>query len=271
MINAKKAIVFALALMMLLPLAASADKLDDIKAAGKLVVGASAGFPPYEFWYTDPATGNESLEGFEMKFAQGLAEHLGVEFVLADQAFSGLITELRAGTIDVITSGMSMKPERLEVVDFSTPYFNGKQVMLVKTADLDTYKTPDNMNGKKLGVQTGALQVDLAAQQFPKAEAMQLDNISVLVMELKMGNIDGVLLADSVAASFASVFPEVAISEIPVEYSSAGVGAAIAKGDGNEAFLAAINDYIALVKGDGTFDKWVEEAYKINGLLLKQQ
>lgn len=268
---AKKAIVLALALMMLLPLAASADKLADIKAAGKLVVGASAGFPPFEFWYTDPATGKESLEGFKMKFAQGLAEHLGVEFVLADQAFSGLITELRAGTIDVIISGMSMKPERLEVVDFSTPYFNGKQVMLVKTADLDTYKTPESMDGKKLGVQTGALQVDLAAQQFPKAEAMQLDNISVLVMELKMGNIDGVILADSVAASFAAVFPEVAISEIPVEYSSAGVGAAIAKGDGNAAFLAAINDYIALVKGDGTFDKWVEEAYKINGLLLKQQ
>ncbi len=268
---AKKAIVLALALMMLLPLAASANKLDDIKAAGKLIVGASAGFPPFEFWYTDPATGKESLEGFEMKFAQGLAEHLGVEFVLADQAFSGLITELRAGTIDVIISGMSMKPERLEVVDFSTPYFNGKQVMLVKTADLDTYKTPESMDGKKLGVQTGALQVDLAAQQFPKAEAMQLDNISVLVMELKMGNIDGVILADSVAASFAAVFPEVAISEIPVEYSSAGVGAAIAKGDGNAAFLAAINDYIALVKGDGTFDKWVEEAYKINGLLLKQQ
>lgn len=267
----KKAIVLALMLMMLLPLAASADKLDDIKSSGRLVVGASAGFPPYEFWYTDPETGEETLEGFEMKFAQGLAEHLGVEFVLADQAFSGLITELRAGTIDIITSGMSMKPERLEVVDFSIPYFNGKQVMLVKTAELDTYKTPESMDGKKLGVQTGALQVDLAAQQFPKAEAMQLDNIAVLVMELKMGNIDGVILADSVAASFSSAFPEVAISEIQVEYSSAGVGAAIAKGDGNETFLAAINEYIELVKGDGTFDQWIDEAYKINGLLLTQQ
>ena len=48
-----------------------------------------------------------------------------------------------------------------------------------------------------------------------------------------------------------------------------GGGAGIFR-PGDDKF-AAINDYIALVKGDGTFDKWVEEAYKINGLLLKQQ
>lgn len=268
--NIKKVLILALVFALLLPSAALANKLEDIKASGKLLVGTSINFPPFEFWYTDPATGQQKLEGFEMKFAQGLADELGVEFVPVDQAFSGLITELRAGSIDCIASGMVMKPDRLEVADFSTPYYTGKQVMLVKTDNLEKYKTVEDINGQKLGVQMGALQVEIAAEQFPKSETTQLDSIPMLVMELKMGNTEGLLLADSVAGSYAKVYPEIAISEIPVSYTSAGVGMAIAKTDDNKEFLDFINAYVDKVLNDGTFDKWVEEAYTINGLLLLQ-
>ena len=107
----KKVIAALLSIMMLLAGAtAFADKLDDIKAAGKLVVGTEATFAPYEFYYTDPETGEEKLCGFEMDLARGIAEELGVELVVSDQAFSGLITALRSGELDCIMSGMSIKP-----------------------------------------------------------------------------------------------------------------------------------------------------------------
>lgn len=266
----KRWIVLVLALALLLPAAALADKLEDVKASGKLMVGTSINFPPYEFWYTDPAGGEQKLEGFEMKLAEGLAQELGVEFVPVDQAFSGLITELRAGSIDVIMSGMVMKPERLEVADFSTPYFFSAQVMLVHKDNTDKYKTVADIDGQKLGVQMGALQVEIAAQQFAKSEAMQLDSIPMLIMELRMGNVQGVILAESVAASYATAYPDIVISEVPVMYSSAGVGVAIAKSEDNAAFLAAINAYVDKALKDGTFDAWVEEAYQVNGLLLQE-
>jgi ABC-type amino acid transport substrate-binding protein len=262
------ALILALALM--LPVVAMADKLADVKAAGKLLVGTSINFPPFEFWYDDPVTKEQKLEGFEMKLAEGLAAELGVEFVPVDQAFSGLITELRAGSIDVIISGMVMKPDRVELVDFSTPFFFGKQVMLVHKDKADTYKTVESINGQKLGVQMGALQVELAAEQFPDSEAMQLDSIPTLIMELAMGNVEGVILADSVAASYAKVNPNIVISEIPVAYSTAGVGIAVAKSEDNASFLEAINAYLEKVLADGTFEKWVDEAYEINGLLLQE-
>lgn len=267
--KAKKWVVLVLALALMAPALAMADKLADIKAAGKLLVGTSANYPPYEFWYTDPATGKQTLEGFEMKLAEGLAKELGVEFVPVDQAFSGLITELRAGSIDIIISGMVQKPERLEVADFSTPYYFSKQVMLIHKDNAGTYTTVDSINGQKLGVQMGALQVEIASGQFPKSESMQLDSIPLLIMELRMGNVQGVILAESVAASYAMAYPELVISEVPIEYSSAGVGAAVAQGEGNKAFLDAVNAYLDKVMNDGTFAQWEQEAYQINGLLLQ--
>ena len=266
----KKLLVILLSLMMLLPLAASADKLDDIKASGKLLVGASADFPPFEFWYADPATGKDTLQGIDMALAKGLAEYLGVEFVLVDQAFSGLITELRAGSIDIILSGMNIKPDRMEVVDFSVPYFSGTQVMVVKKDELDAYKTVEAMAGKTIGVQLGTLQQEIAETQFKDSEMLALDKIPLLVLELEMGGIDGLLLDNTVAFSYATVHPQIAVSEMPIAWEFDGMGAAVNKGDDNAAFLAAVNAYIEQVKTDGTLDTWTQEAYAINGLLLQQ-
>ena len=267
----KKVIAALLSIMMLLAgTTAFADKLDDIKAAGKLVVGTEATFAPYEFYYTDPETGEEKLCGFEMDLARGIAEELGVELVVSDQAFSGLITALRSGELDCIISGMAIKPDREEVVDFSTPYYIGEQVVIVRTEDLDKYHTPADFAGKQVGAQLGSLQQTVAEEQFPDSEAMLLNNVPLLMLELTQGNIDGVLCTDVVGKSYMTVYPGLAVSDVPIEFTSAGVAVAVNKGD-NEALLQVINDYIERVLNDGTFDKWFDEALEINGLLLEQE
>ena len=105
------ALVLALCMTLCVAQAAMADMLSDIQEKGTLVVGANVGFPPYEFYYTNPETGEEELQGFDMKLAQAIADELGVEMVLADQTFAGLITALRAGEIDMIASGMAIREQ----------------------------------------------------------------------------------------------------------------------------------------------------------------
>jgi len=250
--------------------AASADMLSDIQEKGTLTIGAEVSFPPYEFYFTNPDTGEEELKGFEMELAKGLAKTLGVELVISDQAFAGLITALRAGELDMIISGMSIKPDRMEVVDFSTPYYGGTQIMLVRLEGLDTYKTPEDFTGVNIGAQTGSLQAGIAEEQFASATTMLLDKVPLLVMELRLGNIEGMLLTDNVALTYTTLFPdELAISEVPVFYESPGVGVAISKGD-NETLLAAVNAYIEQVKVDGTLNEWVEKAIALNAQLVAQ-
>ena len=267
---AKKIIALVLALALTLCCSAAlANKLDDIKASGKLIVGSGLTFAPYEFWYTNPETGEEEMCGFEMDLARGLAAELGVELEVHDLAFSGLITALRSGELDCIIAGMSIKPDRAEVVDFSTPYFAGSQVVVVREADFDLYKTPDDFIGKHIGAQTGSLQQGIAEEQFPQSECLLLDRVPLLMLELMQGNVDGVLATDVVAKSYMNVYEGLAISEVPINYTSSGVAVAIQQGDDGE-LMQVINDYIERVTTNGEFDSWFEEALRINGLLLQE-
>lgn len=268
----KRILTLTLCLMLMLGTfsIASADMLSDIQAKGTLVVGAEVSFPPYEFYFLNPETNEEELSGFEMALAQGLAAELGVEFKLVEQQFAGLITALRAGDLDVIISGMSIKPDRQEQVDFSDPYYSGTQIMLVRKDDVDKYKVPEDFNKLSIGAQTGSLQHGVAEEQFTGANHVLLDKVPLLVMELRLGNVEGVLLTDNVALSYITLFPdEIAISEVPIVYTSPGVAVAIRKDANNASFIEFVNTYIAKVKADGTFDAWLTEAIEKNGKLLE--
>ena len=251
--------------------AASADKLAEIKEKGKLLVGANITFPPYEFYWANPETGAEEIAGFDMMLAKGIGEALGVEVEIADQAFSGLITALSVGELDWVISGLAIKPERLEVVDFSDPYFSGEQILLVRKEDYDKYKTVEDMTGKRIGAQTGSLQAGILADQFVNSEEYIIESPAILALDLVQGNIDGWLITDLVAKQYMAAYPDtMQISEVPVDYdSSAGIGVAVQKGD-NASLLEAINVYIAQVKSDGTFDGWVNAAVDQSASLLEK-
>ena len=270
----KKIVAFGLVLILALGLcgAANADALSDIQARGKLLVGANVEFPPYEFYWVNPETGEEEMAGFDMALARGIAQELGVEIEIMDQAFSGLVTALSIGEMDMVISGMAIRPDRLEVVDFSDPYFSGEQILLVRAEDYDTYKTDADLVGKKVGAQLGSLQQGILEDQFAQSEPLLLDKPSILALELMQGNIDGWLITDLVAKQYMVVYPDTfMISQVPVNYdSSAGIGVAVTKGD-NASLLAVVNDYIARVHEDGTWDSWMEDAITKSASLLSEE
>ena len=203
---------------------------------------------------------------FDIMYGEGISKigeivDLGVKLEIKDQAFSGLVTALSAGEMDMVISGLAIKPERLEVVDFSDPYFAGEQIMLVRAEDYDSLKTVEDMASKKVGAQLGSLQQGILEEQFGASEPLLLEKIHILALELDQGNIDGWLITDLVAKQYMAVYPgRFQISEVPVVYdSSAGIGVAVPKGD-NASLLAVVNEYIAEIKADGTFDGWVDDA-----------
>ncbi|MBQ8130324.1 MAG: transporter substrate-binding domain-containing protein [Clostridia bacterium] len=260
----KKLVAILLSLMLILAVvfSVSADALSDLQAKGKIVVGVSVGYPPYEFYYTNPESGKEEMAGFDIALAYGIGEKLGLDVEIADQTFAGLITALQAGEIDLIISGMVAKPERKEVIDFSKPYYAATQIMMMTEEKANTLKTVEDMTGKKVGAQMGALQVDILEEQFSNAEPYIIDNVNVLVLDLVQGNIDGLLLADLVAKQYITAYKDsvpLVISDVPVVYNSNGASIGVAKGD-NESLIQALDAYIDEVKADGTFDSWVDTA-----------
>lgn len=243
------------------------DKMDQIIESGKLVVGAEVRFAPYEFYYKDPETGEETLAGFEMKIAQGLADELNVELEISDQAFSGLITALRSDEIDLLISGLGITEERKEAIDISDPYFYGNQILLVRSEDVDKFQSPNDLAGRPIAAKTGSIHQGIAEEQFPDAELILLDQTGLLVTELRQGTVDGVLVTDNAVLAYLLLYPELAISPIHVEYPVLGVGIGIKKGD-NEKLVQFINEYLQKIQEDGTLEAWIDEAVEQNAKML---
>lgn len=251
---------------------ASADHLEDIKERGRLVVGAEVGFAPFEFYFEDE-NGEEYEAGFEMDLAREIASVLGVELEVADQAFTGLIPTLQAGDVDMVISGLSATPERREAVDFSDLYYAGVLQIVIRAEDAEKYKTEEDVKGKTLGAQMGSIQQTALENQFADSEHLLLPKVPTLLMELKNGNIEGVVCTRVVAESYMSLeeYAGLTFSEIPVDYQSSGVGVAMKKDPENEALMATVNEVIARVTADGTFDGWYQKACAQNAELLKAE
>ena len=269
--NMKKITALVLALMLLaVSSCALADHLDDIKKSGKLVVGSEVSFAPFEFYLTGE-DGKEYEAGFEMDLARQIAEDLGVELEIADQQFNGLITALQVGEVDLVISGMTATEERRNAVDFSDTYYVGEQPFVVREADVEKYKTYDDIKGKMVGAQLGTIQQTILETQFPECESLLLPKVPTLLMELLNGNIEGVICSRIVATSYMNIYDGLAFAEIPVDSNKNGVGVAVAKGDDNATLLAAVNATVERVVADGTYDAWVEKACAQNAELLKAQ
>ena len=79
--------------------------LEAVKAKGKIVMGTSADYPPYEFH--KEIDGVDTYVGFDIAIAQKIADDLGVELEVIDMKFDGLLAALTASKIDFIAAGMN--------------------------------------------------------------------------------------------------------------------------------------------------------------------
>ena len=113
-----------------------------------LVMATNAAFPPYEFKEGD------SFAGIDVEIAGLIAEKLGMTLRIEDVDFVSIIGGVQSGKFDMGMAGMTVTPDRLETVNFSTTYATGVQVVIVAEdspiKSLDDLKADGTM---KYGVQ----------------------------------------------------------------------------------------------------------------------
>lgn len=239
---------------------AATPTIDKIKAAGKLVVGTSADFAPYEFHILDE-NGEDKIVGFDMDLAQAIADHIGVELEIKDMNFDSILIELQAGTVDLGIAGFSPDPERAETFDFSDIYYFGGQSFAILESNKDKYTSYEDFTGLQVAAQTGSIQADLLAENTPNASAVLLKTVPDVVMELVSGKVQGAFLETAILENYMKTYPEI-IEMCPVEYDSEGSSVAIAKG--NDDLLAVVNEVIAELLESGKMDEYVAAANEIS-------
>lgn len=231
--------------------------LDRIKESGKLVMGTNAEFEPFE--YHEMVDGEPQIIGFDIDLSQIIADKLGVELVIEDMDFDGLIPALASKSIDMIAAGMSADEERAKSVNFSVSYFDASQVIIIREDD-DSIKGREDLKGKKLGVQLGTTgDQEASKEEVGAAEVVRFNKAPEAIEDLKTGRIDAVILDQAPAKAYVSQNEGLII--LDEELTQETYSLACFKGD--EEFTEFLNSVINEIKESGKYDELLEK-YGLN-------
>jgi arginine/lysine/histidine transporter system substrate-binding protein len=236
------------------------DFLNQIKEKGKIIVGTSADYAPYEFHTL--VNGQDSIVGFDMEIAKQIAKDLGVQLEIQDISFDGLLQALTTGKVDFVIAGMTPDAERKKSVDFTNIYYMAKQGVMVRAEDKDKYKTIDDLKGKTVGAQLTTTQEKIVKEQMKGSSLVSLTKIPDLVMELKDKKVDAIVVELPVANGYVANNSDLAISNVSVKDDTGGSAIALKKG--NQTLVDAMNKTLDRLKSDGSIDKFVAQANEQN-------
>ncbi len=228
-----------------------ASYVDKIKKRGKIILGTSADWPPFE--YVD-AQGN--IVGIDIEIAKRIAEKLGVELEIKDMKFAALIEALKGGLVDIVIADMTPTAKRELQVDFSIPYYFSKGHAVV-TLKGKVITCVEDLYGKKVGVQLGTTQEEWAkANLKDKAEILSYDKVYPdMVMVLKRGDVDAIIVGDIIASVLTTKDPELVIA---FYIGAPTPGAAVAVPEGAEDLKFVVNQVIEELVESGEMQKIFE-------------
>lgn len=218
------------------------------KEADTLVFGTNAEFPPFEFVSSNGLI--DQYDGIDIAVAKKIGDDNGMAVKIENMEFDSLLIALQNGQIDAVIAGMTVTEERKEAVDFSTPYYVAKQVMIVKEGS-DIKKAADMADKKIVVIQgyTGETCVNDMGYDY---EAFKKGTEAV--MELVNGKCDVVVIDSATAAKYIGDNEGLAIVEDDEAFASEEYAIAVAKG--NEELLAKINASIEKMIADGTINEF---------------
>jgi polar amino acid transport system substrate-binding protein len=174
------------------------------KEPSKIVIATDATFPPMEMVDT-----NKAIVGFDMDLMAAAAKAGGFTVEFKNTAWDGIFAGLENGGYDAVMSSVTITDERKKTMDFSMPYINAGQILVVRN-ETSGVETLADLKGKKVGAQigtTGAFEID-KVKDASKIEEKTYDEIGLAFADLGNGRIDGVVIDTPVAAQYALQTPE---------------------------------------------------------------
>ncbi|CAN7503566.1 basic amino acid ABC transporter substrate-binding protein [Aminobacter sp. LjRoot7] len=239
--------------VVLLPLAAMAQSLPDLGGKSVVVVTENA-YPPLQF--IDPKTGKQI--GWEYDAMDEIAKRLNFKIEYQNTSWDAMIQAVSDGQYQVGMTGITIKDERKEKVDFSDPYMRSQQFMLVR-ADESRFTDAKSFGALKDGLiaaqpgtspfYTAVYEILDGNEQNPRIKLFE--TFGATVQALKAGDVD-LVLTDSVAAQGYVDASEGKLKVVGEPLGSEDFGFIFKKGSD---LVAPINQAIAALKADGTFDK----------------
>ena len=241
----------AAAALMAVTFTACSNSSSSGEKKGSIKFGTNAEFPPFEYVVAKGVIGE--FDGIDMAIAKQIGDDNNKEAKIENMEFDSLLVALDNGKIDAAIAGMTVTDERKEKVDFSEPYYNAKQVMIVKE-DSDITKASDLADKeKKIRVvviqgytgETCVRKLGCSYQSFKKG--------TEAVLELVNGKCDVVVIDSATAEKYVKDNKGLKIVEDNDQFGNEEYAIAVKKG--NKELLDQINKSIKKMKESGKINE----------------
>lgn len=246
----KKLLLVAAAAVMAVGIAGcGGDKAAESKPAadnGKLLIAINSTFPPFE----SVKEGTSDYTGIDIDIAQYVAKKMGKTAEFTDMKFASLVPTLQSGRADMILSAISPTKERMEVVDFSIPYyFPMKAIICQKGAGYDSL---DKLKGMSAGASMGTTYAN-DLRQAGGIDVVEMDSTPLVVQDIKNGRLAAGLFDSAQAGVFIQQNPdlEMHILNLPVVMEDT-FAVALPKGSKD---VEKVNEILKEMKQNGEMHK----------------
>jgi len=224
----------------------------DLINSGQLTTCTHLPYEPFQFEQ------GGKIVGFDVDLVDLVAKRLGVRQEIVDTPFEGIQSgeDLNSRKCDIAAAAMTITPERAEKIDFSDPYFDANQALLVKKGSgIDSF---DDLKRKTLGVQSGTTG-KMYAEKEAQPQGVELKDYEDLALELssvKSGQIPAAINDIPVLLDYVKKNPEL---EVAAQFDTGEqYGFGMKKGTSQE-LRRAVNDVLAQARSDGTYDRLYEK------------
>lgn len=216
-----------------------------------ITVASDIAYRPFEF------TQDGEPVGFDIDLMNEIGERAGLQVEFQNVTFDGIIQGLNNGLYDAAISAMTITEERAQQVDFSEPYFNADQSLLVKSGS--DIQSTDDLADKRVGVQlgtTGAAEAQALADEGKIAEVRRFDTIEDAFTALENDQVQAVINDFPVSADKAKT-SNGSLEVVETIPTGEQYGIAFPK---DSELVDPVNQALQEIKEDGTYaeiyEKW---------------
>ena len=267
----RRIVALALALMMALTLCACGSSnnaaetpADAAEGTTVLRVAMECAYAPYNWTQPDDSNGavpisgsSDYANGYDVMIAKAICEANGWELEIVKSDWDSIIPAIQSGTVDAGICGQSITSDRLEMVDFTSPYYYAS-IVTVTTAD-SAYANAASVADLADGTCTSQLNTvwyDVCLPQIPNANILPgADSAPAMIVALTSGRVDYIVTDEPTGLAAVSANPSLSLlnfygtdGDFEVSEEEINIGISVKKG--NTALVDAINAVLATMTTD---------------------
>ena len=278
--NVKKIASVLLVLMLSVAFVfANGSKEASSSSSNTLKVAMECGYAPYNWTQTTDANGavkisgsTEYAYGYDVMMAKLIAEKLGKDLEIVKLAWDSLVPAVQSGTVDCVIAGQSITSDRLQMVDFTTPYYYASIVCLVNEGSkYENAQGISDLKGAVCTSQQNTVWYDVCLPQIEDANILPAqESAPAMLVALSAGRVDLICTDMPTAQAALVAYPSFRLLDFTesndnfvVSQEEINIGISVSKN--NPELTAAINEVLATLTVDD-YNKMMDEAISVQPL-----